>query len=324
MPQRPACCQKCGKKKKPVTAPMPQAPFSAYPQGPHSAPLDGPRLQRPGRPGLSIQQAPRFSGVNPQIDVVPPSASTYRPNSLQSPFNGSNYGDETPLVGKATSQQYSLFRNSSLVRSLSRRLSGKDKRASEGPLPSQQLRASQMQDGEQGTGRLINMISKAINESGDGGQQQQQYSRLSAQEQPSRPSSPFSFMETPDEQQGFELKDMKEKEKMTSPTSPKSADSMYSPVVIEETLDVDVDRRSKSMQEQQTRNDGLAVPGHDGNRPPLTRFKSLRQGVNRAASVTRATSLRRLESVKSVHTAWYRDDLAIEGHTGEGHSVPVY
>jgi hypothetical protein len=264
-----------------------------------------------------------MQGVNPQIDIIPPSASTYRPNSIQSPF--SNYADETPLVGRASKQEFRLFRNSSLVRSLSRRLSGRDKRASEGPLPSQQLRASQGESGEQGTGHLINMISKAINESGD--KDTQQYSRLGAQEQPDRPSSPFSFMEAPNEDQAFEMTDMKDKGKtspMTSPTSPKSAESMYSPIIIEETLDVDVDRRSKSMEQQKTPQspDGLAVPGQEGNKPPLTRFKSLRQGVNRAASVTRSTSIRRLESLKTVHKNWYRDDMAIEGHNGE--SIPVF
>ena len=193
---------------------------------------------------------------------------------------------------------------------------------SEGPLPSQQLRASQP-IGEQNTGRLINMISKAINDSGD---DNQQYSRLSAHERPSRPTSPFSFQETPNEsdEKGYELKDLKDgKGKTTSPTSPQTETSIYSPVIIEETLDVDVDRRSRAMEEgRQANADRLGVPGQDASRPPITRFKSLRQGVNRAASVTRSTSLRRLESLKTVHTAWYRDDLAIEGHHGE--SVPVF
>jgi hypothetical protein len=262
-----------------------------------------------------------MNGINPTIDVVPPSASTYRAGTLQSPF--SQYGDDTPLVSHATEQRFSLFR------SLSRRLSGKDKRASNGPLPSQQLRASQVPGPEQGTGTLINMISKAINDSGPD-KPNQQYSRLSAQEQNSRPSSPFSFIETPEGTEGFELKEIgpgREKGKVTSPTSPQSEPSIYSPVVMGETLDVDVDRRSRMLQQNMAREStvgALAVPGQeqDGSRPPLTRFKSLRNGVNRAASVTRATSLRRLESLKTVHTAWYRDDLAIEGHNGE--SVPVF
>ena len=326
MPQgQQRCCHKCGKKKKPATAPLQQDPFRDIPQAPNSAPLPEARLSRPSRPGVSIQQAPNVNGVNPHIDVIPPSASTYHPHSIQSPY--SQYGDETPLVGQAQEQRYSLFQNSSIVRSLSHRLSGRDKRASDGPLPSQQLRASQMQNGEQGTGRLINMISKAINDSGENNNNNnhQQYARLSAHEQPSRPSSPFSFMETPNDNEGYEMKDMKDgKGKATSPTSPSSEPSIYSPIIIEETLDVDVDRRSRMMEQNaQTNPGGLGVPDQqDGNRPPLTRFKSLRQGVNRAASVTRATSLRRFESLKTVHTAWYRDDLAIEGHNGE--SVPVF
>ena len=311
-------CHKCGKKKKPATAPLQQDRFGEPPSAPNSAPLPGASSSRPSRPGISISHPPN---VNPQIGIIPPSASTYRPNhSLQSPY--SQYGDETPLVGKAQEERYSLFRNNSLVRTLSRRLSGKGKRMSEGPLPSQQLRASQP-IGEQGSGRLINMISKAINESGE---DNQQYARLSAHERSSRPSSPFSFQETPNvnDGKGYELKEMNDnKGKVMSPTSPNTETSIYSPVILEETLDVDVDRRSRAMEEgRQANADRLGVPGQDASRPPITRFKSLKLGVNRAASVTRSTSLRRLGSLKTVHTAWYRDDLALEGH--HGGSVPVF
>jgi len=60
-------------------------------------------------------------------------------------------------------------------------------------------------------------------------------------------------------------------------------------------------------------------------RPGVTRFKSLRTGVNRAANglsrsasqISRSTSLRRLESVKKVPQFWYRDDMAIEGAASE-------
>ena len=318
MPGPRRCCNKCGRMKKPATAPIQQSQFNGIPSAPRSAPLPVP--PRPARPGISISHT---NGMNPHIDVIPPSASTYRPNGAQSPF--SQYGDETPLVSRASKQEFSVFR------SLSRRLSGKDKRVSSdsGPLPSQQLRASHSPDGGE-QGRLINMISKAINDSGDSNDQynSQQYSRLSAQEQPSRPSSPFSFMETPLENEAYELKDLgDEKRKSKSPTSP---DSMYSPIVIDETLDVDVDRRSKMMRSvsddpRVSTVGALGVPGQgDDSRPPITRFKSLRNGVGRAASVTRATSLRRLESLKTVHTAWYRDDLAIDGENGESMNIPVY
>ena len=324
-PTHPRSCHKCGKKKKPATVPIQQETFrGAAP--PNSAPLPGARFSRPSRPGVTIQQAPKVHGVNPQIDIVPPSASTTARNSAQSPF--CQFDDNTPLVTKTQKTDYNLFRNSSLIRSLSRRMSGrsaKDKRASDGPLPSQQLRASQAELGEQGTGRLINMISKAINESGDDKNAQQQYSRLSPQPGTDRPASPFSFQETPNaEPDEFELKEMKEgKGKIASPTSPQSELSLYSPVIIEETLDADVDRRSKSMgQVPQVKVGGLDVPTSptygQGSKPPLTRFKSLR----RAASVTRSTSLKRLGSLKTMHTAWYRDDMAIEGHDGE--SVAVF
>ena len=49
--------------------------------------------------------------------------------------------------------------------------------------------------------------------------------------------------------------------------------------------------------------DLLGVPQYGpGSKPPITRFKSLREGVSRAASVSRESSLKRLGSLKKVHT----------------------
>ena len=67
----------------------------------------------------------------------------------------------------------------------------------------------------------------------------------------------------------------------------------------------------------------LTVPNQDdtylanpNQRPTITRFKSLRAGVGRAASVTRSTSLRRLNSIKKTPELWYRTDMAFEGAIG--------
>ena len=234
-------------------------------------------------------------------------------------------------------------------------MSGKSRRESQGPLPSQQLRASQAADA--GAGNLINMISNAIKESGpEKKNSSRDYHMLGVQDPvDDRPASPFSFMSAANEDEAFEMVDMqdekeKEKEKIRdsgstavgshgSPKgkefedakSPESTDSMYSSVVIGETMDRDVDRRSNEMRTSGERrpraprqkSDTLGVPQYGaGSRPPITRFKSLREGVSRAASISRDSSLKRLGSLKKVHTNWYRDDMAIEGHNGE--SVPVF
>jgi hypothetical protein len=338
--EQPSKCHKCGKKKKPFTAPLPQNAFgNTYPTPPSSAPLN-----RGPMNGLSISPS-RALMRGPQIDIVPPSATTYRPTSLQS---ATTFGDNAPLVGNRHSRQQSggVFRNNSLVRSLSRRLSSRSKHESQGPLPSQQLRANQP---ENGTGNLINMISNAIKGNGADQRPDQDYQKLHAAGEPvDRPASPFSFMSANQEDETFEMVDMDEKNRQSGSTavgsagspkgketevkSPDSVDSMYSPVAIGETMDPDVDRRSRDMRASAERRsaerrdpDMLAVPQYGaGSRPPITRFKSLREGVSRAASVSRQSSLRRMESLKKVPSAWYRDDMAIEGHNGESQGVLVY
>ena len=67
----------------------------------------------------------------------------------------------------------------------------------------------------------------------------------------------------------------------------------------------------------------IALPADQ--RPGMTRFKSLRHGVNRAAvglsrsasQISRSTSLRRLETVKRVPQLWYRNDMSLEGAGSE-------
>ncbi|RJE16631.1 hypothetical protein PHISCL_11032, partial [Aspergillus sclerotialis] len=59
---------------------------------------------------------------------------------------------------------------------------------------------------------------------------------------------------------------------------------------------IDVVPRSKSAEVE--RNQHLSVNDAE-NKPPITRFKSLRQGVSRMGSVSRSTSLKRLGSLKT-------------------------
>lgn len=200
------------------------------------------------------------------------------------------------------------------------------------------------------------MISNAIKDSGaEKPDNNRDYQKLGVEQQHDRPASPFSFMSAKNEDETFEMVDMadeKQKQRESGSTaigsvgSPKgkssadnSPDSMHSPEAIIETYDRDVDRRSRDMRAapSRTKSEENTRPSHGrqqssglldvpqygpGSKPPITRFKSLREGVNRAASVSRQGSLKRLNSLKKVHTNWYRDDMAIEGHGGE--AVPVY
>ncbi|RMZ77260.1 hypothetical protein DV738_g4531, partial [Chaetothyriales sp. CBS 135597] len=343
--QQPRICQKCGKKKRPAAAVASQG------TSPSSAPL-----QHPAQAGLRI--APPVDGAAPpQIDIIPPSGISYRPISLLS--TATTFNDGSPLipqqpVPKSQFSSTNIFRNNSLIRSLSRRLSGRAQpRESDGPLPSQQLRMSRQPDGST-PGNLINMISNAIKESGEENKDGANYQRLSvAADAADRPASPFSFMSVVREDEGYEMVEMgddKEKPKIrdsdstavtshASPrgkkadgsTSPSSSESLYGPEALVDAMDGgDVDRHSAkyAAERQQAaerrlaerrlaqRRDGgdlLAIPENDGNsRPQITRFQSLRKGVTRVASISRETSLKRLDSLKKLHTNWYRDDMAIE------------
>ncbi|OAP61531.1 hypothetical protein AYL99_03734 [Fonsecaea erecta] len=312
------CCTKCGRYKRPTPVPNPFDQLRPNGSGPVTAPV--PMANHPAmRPGLSIQ--PNMPGNNPaypKIDVIPPSASTYR--AVNSPFT--TYGDDSPLVGKANKQEFRLFRNSSLARSLSRRLSKKDKTVASAaaPLPSQQLAR---QSGEQSAGTLINMISTAMQ--GPGNERDAHYTKLSAGSDPTdRPQTPFSFVGGKDEQDAFEMVDLRDRASISSQDSMKEvvkpqisvtpSDSEFQTGVPDH---IDVVPRSKSAEVE--RNQHLSVNGTD-NKPPITRFKSLRQGVQRMGSVSRSTSLKRLGSLKTVHHAWY-----VEGTDGNNENiVPVF
>ncbi|EXJ92024.1 hypothetical protein A1O3_00574 [Capronia epimyces CBS 606.96] len=319
-------CAKCGKYKRPPPEAVEQSSIqeSSTRSGPIRAPI--PAANHPAvrmhQAGLSIQpnMAPASNHVYPQIDVIPPSASTYRP--VNSPF--ANYGDDSPLVEKATKQEFKLFRNSSLARSLSRRLSRKDKSAS-APLPSQQLAGGENPSGEQSAGRLINMISSAMQ--GTPNDQDAQYARLDAGEQPDRPATPFSFVGGKDEQDAFEMTDIRERNSFSDRGSLKEVLEVdtsasrpeHDPSTIpQDTIDV-LPRSKSAVQHSQH----LSV-GDTEQKPQITRFKSLRSGVSRMNStVSRSTSLKRLGSLKTVHHNWYRNDMAIEGATAD-HAVPAF
>lgn len=313
-------CAKCGRHKRP-TSDATEHSFIREPSAglsPPPAPVTATNRPaiRPYQAGLSIEPhvVQPQNPVYPQIDVIPPSASTYRP--ANSAF--SQYGDESPLVGKATKQEFKLFRNSSLARSLSRRLSRKDRTVS-APLPSQQLAGGEHPSGEQSAGRLINMISSAMQASPH--DHDTKYSRLSLAEQGDRPTTPFSFVGGKDEQDAFEMVDLRDRHSFSDQGSLEGALEADMPTTLSERDisaiqqdTIDVIPRSKSAE---PRGQHLSVED-SGQRPQITRFKSLRSGVSRMNStVSRSTSLKRLGSLKTVHHNWYRNDMVLEGATGD-------
>ncbi|KAK5058622.1 hypothetical protein LTR84_010886 [Exophiala bonariae] len=292
-------CNKCGRHRRPGS--LEHVPTISPTQAQPDA-----RLQRAG---LAIQPnaAPNQNPIYPQIDIIPPSATTYRrTNTIQTPFTP--YGEESPLVtGPAQPQSPPRkpeskggFRNNSIVRSLSRRLSRrekeKDKEVPAAPLPSQQLAASENGTSEQSAGRLINMISTAMQEPAHG--RDQQYAKIEVSP-PDRPGSPFSFVGERDESETFKKE------------AGFDSNAEYTPNK-QDTLDVVP--RPKSADAHTGRH---LSPG-DAERPQITRFKSLRVGVNRVnQSISRSQSLKRMSSVKTAHHAWYVDG-------SDENSLPVF
>ncbi|KIW13452.1 hypothetical protein PV08_08640 [Exophiala spinifera] len=326
-PGRKSCCNKCGRYKRPGSI------DASNPSHAHAATEPMPMASHPAlrvhQAGLSVQ--PGMSGlrssVYPQIDVIPPSTTSYKPTTQ---FPPSIYGDESPLVGRDVPPEAKPSRHSSLIRSLSRRLSRRDKKKEKAtppgsPLPSQQVAAGETQSGEQSAGRLINMISAAMQGPLAGTERDTQYSRLTPDEQPDRPTTPFSFVGGKDEEEVFEMVHVRDRESLSDSDSWKEGANEQititrpdSGVIPQDTIDVIPRPKSAEPFSQH-----LAVP--EAERPQITRFKSLRSGVSRMNSnISRSTSLKRLGSLKTAHHAWYRDDMAIEGAMGNEHAVPAF
>lgn len=295
-------CGKCGRRKR---------PDSISTNGSSSQ-------QSPRQAGLSYQNVPQIqtNGVPVGINVEPPTAITERAPTI--PFSPASTIGTTPLVQpNAYKKGHNPARSgsiSSLFRSLSRRNKNHDS-----PLPSQQLASN----GEHNSHNIVDKISSAIRD-GDAS-----YSRLRPDDYIERPGSPFSFVDKPQEDQSFEMGDMRKSKQPERRNSWDKSDE--STQFLGQSADRPQYGRSQSTQNgvnsglhAQYENDTyLSLP--PDQRPGVTRFKSLRTGVNRAANglsrsasqISRSTSLRRLESVKKVPQLWYRDDMAIEGAQSE-------
>ena len=302
-------CHKCKKPKKPVLAPLPPQPVFGAQHRFSSQTTIVPSPARPQQPSLSIlagENLPRPSV--PQLDVIPPSASTYRPRDS----TVSTFHDDALLV-KGPRPTEKPTRTESLMRSLSRRSS----KSKAGPP------TSGTEKGEQNNGGFMGLIRNRSTRN---------YHQLGAEEPHSRPASPFSFMEAPNDD-AFELRPMTGKGKELGRSS-NDSDGTRSPSIKSptggETITVTRPENYRAASSYQTaasfqRSDDamLAIPEQGGeNRPQLTRFKSLRSGVSRAAStVSRSGSLKRLGSISK---AWERSDMSIDAYQGEGSTVSAY
>lgn len=296
-------CDKCGRKKRPdsISSTGSQQPRS--PQAGASFQPSIPQIQTNGVPIMNIE---------------PPTAITERAPTM--PFSPASTIGETPLIKHENQAAASRKKGhqparsgsfSSLFRSLSRR-----KKTSDGPLPSQQLSQTTPHN-------IVDKISHALGESQDASNSN--YARLKPEDQIVRPGSPFSFIDKPREEQAFEMNDMR-KSKVMEGASVARRDSWDKADESTNFLaDESAAARPRYSRSQSTRHhlrsqteDGdvyLALP--PDQRPGVTRFKSLRQGVDRAANglsrsasqISRSTSLRRLGSVKKVPELYYRSDM---------------
>lgn len=283
-------CQRCGKHKKPLIAPMPPQPVFNAQHRFSSQSTIVPSQPRPQQPSLSLLAGDNLpQPAVPQLDVIPPSASTYHPAST----TFSNYTDDQPLVKNENKHSYQAFRPASLIRSLSRRSSSKSK--SGPPTPGSDA-------GEQSSGGFMGMIRN---------QSSKDYRKLSPNDPPSRPHSPaFSYMETANED-AFEMKPMADADKGLGSPASDGGISLKSPTAEEKASRPD-HYRSTSIQPEGDLM--LAIPEQGGdNKPQLTRFKSLRSGVSRAAS-TVSRSSGSLKRLGSIHQAFYRDDMSLDAH----------
>ena len=318
-------CGKCGKHKRPASmiSGPPQSHSQPGPSSRHSVNKIGLAIPHPP----ALQSPTQQSGFN--VNIEPPTATTYRASTI--PWSPST--DETPLFGNATRMEAQPARRPSLLNRLSRSLSSrKDKHAS-APLPSQQLQNL----GEQNTGRLISMISNAIGESDNRGNDAK-YTRLGVGNRINRPGSPFSFIDKTNEDDAFEMTDMRIsktsqafeaadlKAALDKAEKHNASPTVYTPIALDDPMASEADGRSKLISSGAL----LNVPSEKDDkmsRPPVTRFRSLRNGMSRSSSsyqgnnLSRGSSLKRLDSVRSAHRHWYRDDVS---HLEGSESIAAY
>lgn len=295
-------CGKCGRKRRPESI----SSSSSQPQSPPSGIFDPrvPQIQTNGVPIVSFEPP---TAVTERAPTLP-----YSPATTQEPLIKHENVRPTYQKGHAPSRSGSF---SALFRSLSRR-----NKTADGPLPSQQLAST----GEQNPNSIVDKISHAIR---DGEHSRGESLGVN------RPPSPLSFLDQPREEQAFEMNDMRNSKQPQRRDSWDKADE--STKFLSDISDSERPVSRPAHNRSQSTQDHLRGPANQGDdiflalppdqRPGITRFKSLRNGVNRAAGglsrsasqISRSTSLRRLESVKKVPQFWYRDDMVIDGAGSE-------
>ena len=306
-------CNKCGRDKRPDS--ISSSASSSQPQSPQHF---GATLQHRSIPSIQTNCAPV------DINVQPPTAITERAPTL--PISRVSTMDDRPLIQHENKERRKLSRGnsiSSLFRSLSRR-----KKNNEEQLPSQKLANS----GQQNPNQIIDKISSAIRD-GDNS-----YPQLNSPDRMRRSASPFSFVDNPQEDQAFEMNDMRKSKQPEGRISERknSWEKLDESALFLDPGRPKVDRSHSTSYRLHTLNEQPLDDTYLGvtpdQRPGVTRFKSLRSGVSRATNglsrsasqMSRSSSLRRLGSVKKVPQFWYREDMTIEGEHGTEYVVNVY
>lgn len=289
-------CGKCGRKRRPDSVSTTASSSSQQPEASQFS-----------QPGLTIQsRVPQIETQNMPfaVSVEPPTAINERAPALSfAPVSNTGETSSIPQIKSNTSVDNNYNNNgqkkkthvsrtssvSSLFRSLSRR-----KKSSE-------------------------IVSKGEQDAQDGRSENgsSTHSRLRPNDYVDRPGSPFSFMRKSQEEQSFEMGDMhksKQPERRNSWEQADESTKFLSEVTATERPTYNRSQSTRTGQKDPYKDDlYLSLP--PDQRPGVTRFKSLRTGVNRAAhglgrsasQIGRSTSLRRLESVKRVPELWYRD-----------------
>lgn len=317
-------CGKCGKQKRPESGSVSAGSTPSQPLSPQNANF-GATYQQRSVPALQTNNLTFNINVEPPSAIEPGTSLPFSPVVAERPLiEPIQESEQLPQrKDKKLSRGNSI---SSLFRSLSRR--GSRRPSHESQLPSQKL----ANGGEQDPSQLIDKISNAI-QNGD--------SPTSPPIQ--RSASPFSFVSKTQEDQAFEMNDMRKSRDVqrSSRNYSRTPDRRNSWDKAEEGT-MFLEERPKFQRSVSSSHklgsksvsgvDDLYLGVNPDARPQITRFKSLRVGYNRATSglsrsasqISRSTSLRRLESVKKVPQFWYREDMVIEGAEGSEYVVNVY
>lgn len=275
-------CTKCGRRKRPESI---STSGSNTPQRvPNHRSI--PSIQTNGVPIMNIEPPTATNERAPTFPATSP---------MGAPLTKNRRVDSLPQEGQTQQGKQKSHSRSNSISRLFRSLSGRKKSVDVSPAPA-------MPTGESSRG---NRRSSSHTRLGDN--------------KPSRSPSPFSFVDKPQEDQAFEMNDIRQSklpERRDSWEKSDETTTFLGPS--------DSTRRPRLGRSQSTTAakypenkpvDDVYLSLPPDQRPGITRFKSLRgvgttvsNGLSRSASqISRSSSLRRLGSVKKVPDLWYRE-----------------